>query len=279
MTRDSLVVELETYQLLGSTLSLLLSANILTDEVFLIELNKEAKTCHDRSDILGQLIAIEWQTNLKAQGVAATQSTRLNASSHEHVPHILNGLVACINLKTVLASVTSAANDDIVAIIVNTLEGIESQVGAVEIENSLHGFLGLWTLYCNLPVALALVVDFHVKLCSLLVNPSHVLVDIGSIDNEEVVILAHGVNQQVVNSTTVRIEHHAILDAANLHLGDVVGEDVVHKLLSLGTSDANLAHVRHIKDAYVVAHCIVLLNDALVLNGHIKTAKGSHQRS
>ena len=185
--------------------------------------------------------------------------------------------MGCIDFETVLTSITSAAHDDVIAIIVNTLEGVECQVGAIKVENSLHGLFGLGTLNCDLSVALALVFNLHIKVCSLLVNPSHVLVDIGSIDNEEVVVLAHGVNQQVVNGATIRIKHHTILDAANFHLGDVVSEDVVHKLLSLGTSNVNLTHVRYVKNAHCITHCVVFLYYTLVLDGHVKTAKGAHQ--
>ena len=277
VTRDSLVVEFQAHELLGSTLSLLLSTHVLTNEVFLVELHKEAKACHDGSDLRGELIAIERQTHLKAQGVAAAQSAWLNASSHEHVPHVADGVVACIHLEAVLAGVTSAAHDDVVAIVINHLEGIECQVGAVEFENIHHGLLGLGTLHCYLSVALALVLDFHVKLSSLLVDPSHVLVDVGSIDNEEVVVLAHGVNQEVVDGATVGVKHHAILDAAHSHLGDVVGEDIVHKLLRLGASNVHFAHVRDVEDANCVAHCIVFLYYAGILDGHVKTAKGAHQ--
>ena len=156
---------------------------------------------------------------------------------------------------------------------------IEGQVTAVDVQYGGHGLLGLGTLNGQLRVVVALVVDLDVKVGGLLVDPSHVLVDVGGVDDQEQVVLAHFVHQQVIHGSSVGIEHHAIEHLAHLGTGDVVGEDIVDKFLGLGTSDAHLTHVRHVEHADGLAHGVVLGLDAIVLDGHVIACEWAHQRA
>ena len=118
--------------------------------------------------------------------------------------------------------------------------------------------------------------DLNVVAFSLLANPCHVLVDVARIDDQEILLLAAAVNQQVVDRAAVLVEHHAVEDGAVGEGADIVGEDMVHKLLSLRAGDEHLAHVAHVEDAGPVAHRVVLLDDSGILDGHVKTGKRAH---
>ena len=104
-------------------------------------------------------------------------------------------------------------------------------------------------------------VDVHVVALSLLVNPSHVFIDVGGVNHNEEVAVGHLIHQQVVDHATVRVAHHAVVDFAIRSAGDVVSENVVHKFLGIGAGDAHLAHVRNVEHATMLAHCIMFIND------------------
>ena len=77
MTRNSLVFELDTYNLLGYTISLLVGKSLFAYELLFVEFAEEAETSHDRRDVGRKFVAIERQTNLEAKSVAAAESARL----------------------------------------------------------------------------------------------------------------------------------------------------------------------------------------------------------
>ena len=87
MTRNSLVFELDTYNLLGYTISLLVGKSLFAYELLFVEFAEEAETSHDRRDVGRKFVAIERQTYLEAKSVAAAESARLATSAlHELIP-------------------------------------------------------------------------------------------------------------------------------------------------------------------------------------------------
>ena len=117
-------------------------------------------------------------------------------------------------------------------------------------------------------------VELDVEACCVLLHPSHVLVDVCCVDDEEEIVLAHLIDQQVIHRSAVRIEHHTIIYLSDGCSGDVVREDVLNVALSVGTRDAHFAHVTHVEDAAMLAYGIVLVGDVRVLDGHDEAAKG-----
>ncbi len=58
--------------------------------------------------------------------------------------------------------------------------------------------------------------------------------------------------------------------------GDVIDGAVLHELLGQGTFGAELAHVRHVEHADVVADVVMLFDEAGVLDRHVITGEFSH---
>ena len=113
----------------------------------------------------------------------------------------------------------------------------------------------------------------------MLLHPSYILVDVGCVDDEEEVVLAHLVDEQVVDGAAVLIAHHAI---EHLSVGgslDVIGEDVLNIALGIFTLDGYFAHVRNVEDAAMLAHSVVLLLDVAVLDRHVKACKRGNEGS
>ena len=51
---------------------------------------------------------------------------------------------------------------------------------------------------------------------------------------------------------------------------------MVHEGLCVLAADEDLAHVGHIEYAHILADCIVLIDYAAVLDGHVKSGKRTH---
>ena len=151
--------------------------------------------------------------------------------------------MAGIDFKAVLACVARAAHDDGLAVALQFLVGVEREVAAIDAEHALELFLGLGALQSQLAVEVALVCDAHVVVLLLLVEPGHILVDVGSVIDQEEVVVAHLVDQQVVDSAAVGIQHHAVIHLALGGIPHIVGEHVVHIFLCIGAGDSRLAHV------------------------------------
>ena len=129
-------------------------------------------------------------------------------------------------------------------------------------------------MHGKLAVEVALVVELDVEACCVLLHPSYILVDVCRIDDEEEVVLAHLIDQQVINRSAVGVEHHTVVYLSDGCSSHIIREDVLNILLSVGTCDAHFAHVTHIEDAAMLTHGIVLVGDVRVLDGHDEAAKG-----
>ena len=96
----------------------------------------------------------------------------------------------------------------------------------------------------------------------MLLHPSPVLIDVSGIDDNEEVVLLHFVNEQVVNSATVFVAHHAIEDFSVFHAAYIIGKDMVNVCLGILSLYSHLSHMRYIKHAAVSAHSLMFLYDS-----------------
>ncbi len=71
-------------------------------------------------------MAIQGKANLEAEGVTATETAGLYACFHQFVPKTHCEVVRTVDLKAILASVASAADDYVLAIEMVSLEVVES---------------------------------------------------------------------------------------------------------------------------------------------------------
>ena len=114
---------------------------------------------------------------------------------------------------------------------------------------------------------------------SLLLNPGPVLIDVGSIDDEEETLVGHLIHQEVVNDATILVAHHAIEDFSMGHACHIVRKDVIDIAFCVSTGNQHFAHVTDIEHATGCAYCLMLVHNARILNRHVEAAKGRHQRS
>ena len=132
-------------------------------------------------------------------------------------------------------------------------------------------------MHGQLSVIVALVVEIDIEALFLLKHPCYILVDIGCVDDEEEIVFAHLIDEQVVHGAAVGVAHHTIIDLSYGRACDIVGEDVLDVALSVGACDAHFSHVRDVEDTAVLAHGVVLVGDVGVLNRHNETAERRHE--
>ena len=276
MTGYGTACQFYAHNLACQSFCLLLGKSLLADEVLLVEFHEHAKASLQRSDVVGKFIAVKRQANLKPQCVAATKGTWLHTMGNELVPCTLYVGMASVHLETILARVARAAHDESLSLRVHGLEGIECQILASQPQALCHHLLRIRSLQGYLSVDVALVHGNHIESLCLSLYPGIVLIDIGGIDDEEELVVRHLVDKQIVHGAAILMQHHAIVYLAHGSTGNVVGEDVLHELLRLGTAHQHLAHVAHVEHAACLAHGIVLVHDVGVLDGHLKAPERHH---
>ena len=84
------------------------------------------------------------------------------------------------------------------------------------------------------------------------------------------------VHQQVIDRTSVWIEHHSVQYLAGIEAAYVVCKNVVDVTLGIGSAYKYLAHVGYVKYSHFVTDCQVFLGDTGILDGHVKSSKGTH---
>ena len=108
----------------------------------------------------------------------------------------------------------------------------------------------------------------------MLLHPRPILINIGGIDDEEEVVVAHLIDQQVVDSAAILIAHHTIIYLTHRSARYVVGKDVLHIAFSILATNRHFTHVTDVKESYLLTHCHVFWRNTCILNRHDKTAKG-----
>ncbi len=90
---------------------------------------------------------------------------------------------------------------------------------------------------------------------------------VGRVRHRQVAVGLQPVGEEVVEHAPVLAAQHRVLGAPDRELRDVVGEQPLQQRLRAGARGFDLAHVRDVEHADVLAHRHVLLADALVLDG------------
>ena len=243
-TRDGTVEQFDAYNLLLQPQCLLLGQSALTDKLLLVELDEDAQSGFERSDVIAELMSVEWESHLEAQGVAAAESARKHlARCDERVPYLIYIGVRAIQLKSIFACISSTAGNDGLAINLDLLECVEGKVANLESQQALYHLFALGALHGHLSVVVRLVVDDHIVSLALLYYPGMVLIDVRCVHHKQIFPFAHGIYEQVIHATSIRVAHDAVVNFTVGRTGDVVGEDVVDKLLGIRAGDEDFAHV------------------------------------
>ncbi len=114
----------------------------------------------------------------------------------------------------------------------------------------------------------------------LLANPGVVLVLGAGVDDEQVVVVAEPVDEDVVDERALRREQRGVVRLAVLEARGIVHGDVLHGGQRAGAAKLDLAHVAHVEEADAGAHGQVLGDEAAagagILDRHVPAAEVDH---
>ena len=122
-------------------------------------------------------------------------------------------------------------------------------------------------------------VDNHIIAGSVATYPVNILVNIGGIDYEKKIVVAAHIDKKVVDRASVGMKHHSVEAFTRLDTAHVVCKDVIDKIGGTVARHKDFTHVRHVENAAGMTHGIMLLDNALILYGHVKSAERTHLRS
>ena len=120
----------------------------------------------------------------------------------------------------------------------------------------------------------------HVRTGDLpFLQPFEVGAPVRGVDDQQVPEVVEPVHDEVVDDPAVLVRQERVLRLARADPLDIVRQRRLEKLRRARTFDLELSHVRHVEDAAIGAHRLVLRDDALVLDGHLPAGEGNHPRA
>ena len=109
-----------------------------------------------------------------------------------------------------------------------------------------------------------------------LLHPRVGSVAVARVDDDEIVVCADPVGDQVVDDAAALVRQERVLRLAVADPVEVVREQRLEQLVRSRALDVELAHVRDVEDARVAADRSMLRDHALVLDGHLPAGEGNH---
>ena len=232
----------------------------MTDEILAVEL--AGKPCHLGGNIVGQLVPVERHCRLQTQRIARAQSAgnepKLLASLQQRVPQPDGVFRLAENLVAERAGVARAGDIGFRTAPVPGKNRLRERIvldRKLRLVAELHqNLLRHRTLYRDLPELVARVmiagmtgqVRFH---------PRRVLVAVAGVDDNQVIVLRHAVDNQIVDHAAFVVAEHAVTHVAVKHFGNIGRDEVLNVLQRVLAMEDQLSHVRHIKKTCLFAHC------------------------
>jgi hypothetical protein len=154
-------------------------------------------------------------------------------------------------------------------------EPVIFDAGKVDRRQLLHRGAGLRALDGELRVAVAREIDYGIE-AVVGADVLEILVLVGGVDAEEVVVVGNLVDQDVVDEAAVVVEQAGVVGLSGFQFGDRVGRHVIREPAGFGAADLDFAHMADVEDAGRGTHCVVLFDDAGVLDGHVPASEIDH---
>ena len=223
----------------------------------------------DRVAVLGEVVAVEVEADLEAQGVAGAEADRRGAGFGQRVPDRRRALRRHEQLDPVLARVAGAGDEDVVDAGDGRRDGAEPlrELAVGELRDQVAR---LRPLDGEHRVVVERVVDRDVvELARVLLEPREVLLVVARVGDGEEVVGPEAVGEEVVQDAAVGLGEDAVLRAVLGDLADVVGEDALQERLRVRPTGLDLAHVADVEHADLRPDRDVLLADAGVLHRHL----------
>ena len=191
----------------------------------------------------------------------------------EQPPHRLLGQAGLeVDLEAVLTGVPRSRDQSGLAEDASPLEGVIRQVGHALRRDAVHERARPGPLNRQKRDLVGLVRHGHVA-PGAGGGPGEVLRRIAGVHDEHVGVGAAAVDEQVVHERALLRQERRVVRAPVGELADVVGSHALKVSRRAASRHLELAHVRDVEDPDALAHGLVLLEDAGVLDGHLPAAE------
>ena len=225
--------------------------------VAFVELEPAVETGFEDVDLLRDFVAVEAHARLKPQGVARAEAAGANAevfsSFEQRVPHLHGGgfVRRDVDLEAVFAGVAGARDEDVGnAGDCSPREPVILDRGEIDLGELGERFKRARALQRELRVVGRVVGEVNAgPAADLLLDPGVVLVGGAGVDDEQVVVVAEAVDENVVDECALGREQRGVVGLVVGEARGVVHGDVLDGGESAGAAKLNFAHVRHVKEA------------------------------
>ena len=278
VTRDHAPGHLKAHQAAAEPLRFQFEQRIASNKIVFIQLGDPAQPRLQRRGTLIDIIAIETVFFLQAQGVACPQADRSDVKflpgGKDLLPDRPGMLAVKVQFKSRFPGIAGRGDNHLHPGEHAFAKPVKLNLREIHVGEFLEGGFRLFPLHRQLGDAVADVLYRH-PFQAIFPDPGFILIEVGGVDHQQVVIAAI-VDDQVVDDPTIGIAHRAVLGLVDGDLGGVIDGEAVDHLQGPGAAQDDLPHVRHIEDAHGGAHPPVLLQDAAVLDRHLKAGKIDH---
>ncbi|MNE42448.1 hypothetical protein D3C80_1365740 [compost metagenome] len=224
-------------------------------------------------------MAVQAQACLKAQGVAGTQADGLDFRFGQQRTGQGFGAVGRYgDFKTVFTGVTGAADKALHAQQVDAGELHEGHLRNVRRQTCQHGdggraLQGQQGTFFEQRLNAAL-------FANVLAQVRQVLILAGGVDHQEQFVVTQVGDHQVVEDAAVFIGEHRVALHAHWQVDDVDRHQGFQGLGRIGTAQADLAHVRDVEQAGLIAAVQMLFHHPQrVLDRHVVAGERHHART
>ncbi len=225
----------------------------------------------DRVALGRQVIAVQVEAGLEAQGVAGAEPTGDDARVEQLHPDRRRDIGVDQQLDPVLAGVAGPADQRRAS--ADPLRRDSHPRRQVETQRGSDDPAGVRPLDGEHRVAVGHIAHRDVEVAAPTAQPGKVGGVVGRVGDDEVAVAAEPVGEEVVEHAAVLGAEAGVLGAADRDLGDVVGEDPLQEGERARPLDLDLAHVGDVEHPGVTAHREVLFANPLVLDGHLPARK------
>ena len=223
----------------------------------------------DRVRVRADVVPVQRIADLESKRVARAQPARLHAAPDDCVPERAGVVGHDHQLDALLARVAGAIDHHLDPVQLAHHERERRRLAETEPLERAGPLDG------EESVLVGDVTDVGAAMLAVL-DPLEVGLPVRRIHHEEIAAALDPVDDQVVDDPAPLVRQQRVLRTTDLDLVDVVREERLEQLASRRPLDVELAHVRDVEDAAVLAHGPVLRNDSLVLDRHLPAGEGNH---
>ncbi len=277
---DAPVRDLEAGDLPAQALGELFFEDGLPQEIALLELADPLQVGFEDRGLVADVVAVEHELGLEAKGVAGAEpdghDAAVRALLQDGVPDDGRVRIERVDLEAVLSRVAGPGDKGLDArhLPEREMEGLHPD----EVEGSelLEDGDGLGPLEGELGIGVAPVLGRHGEALDVIDDPGVILVGVRGVDDQKIFLGTDAIDEHIVDEGPLGGRQRGVLDLARGQLRRVVRGQVLDEGQGVLAADDDLAHMADVEEPRPGPDGHVLVDDALVFDGHLPPEEFDH---